>query len=213
MSSAHLLCPAVEPTPDRRSRLLRAAARAFTASGFKAASLRDIASEAGVSLTLVSHHFGSKERLLLAVVARHHEICRQRMAALRIALHRQQRPPALAELAAIWVDFEFDAYGSDQGRDYLLLLIKLLGDEHVAPGIRLALDCSEPVVMAALARAVQGPTAVQRARAFVVARGALHAALIDSTTAIEAGASGELQVANDFVTAFVRAGLSATLPG
>jgi AcrR family transcriptional regulator len=213
MSPAHLLSPAAEPTPDRRSRLLSAAARAFTASGFKAASLRDIASNAGVSLTLASHHFGSKERLLLAVVARHHEVCRQRMAALRTALHCEQRPASLAELAATWVDFEFDLYASDEGRDYLLLLIKLLGDDHVAPGIRQALDCSEPVVIAALARAIPGSTAAPRARAFVVARGALHAALIECTISMEAGARDEVRAASDFVTSFVRAGLSATLPG
>jgi len=213
MSSLHLPSPTVAPTPDRRSRLLSAAARAFTASGFKAASLRDIASNAGVSLTLASHHFGSKERLLLAVVARHHEVCKQRMAALRTALHREQRPASLAELAATWIDFEFDLYDSDDGRDYLLLLIKLLSDEHVAPGIRQALDCSEPVVMAALARAVPGTTAPQRARAFVVARGALHAALIDSTIAMEDGARDAVRAASDFVTSFVRAGLGALLPG
>jgi hypothetical protein len=60
---------------------------------------------------------------------------------------------------------------------------------------------------------VPGTTAAQRGLAFVVARGALHAALIDSTIAMEAGASVEVRAASDFVTAFVRAGLGTLVPG
>ena len=36
------------------------AARAFAANGYRASSLRDIAREAGCSLTLLDHHFGMR---------------------------------------------------------------------------------------------------------------------------------------------------------
>jgi AcrR family transcriptional regulator len=46
---------------DGRERILMAALRLFGERGFSGASVRDIAAEAGVSLGLIRHHFGSKE--------------------------------------------------------------------------------------------------------------------------------------------------------
>ncbi len=211
MSTTHLDPPPVETMPNRRTRLLASAARAFTASGFKAASLRDIAADAGVSLTLVDHHFGSKEQLLLAVVARHHDACKQRMAGFRTALQRAHQPPSLAGVATAWVQHEFELYASDAGREYLLFLIKLMADQTVGSGIRQTLDCSEPVVVHALAQVAPRATAAERRRAFIVARGALHAAMLDCAMAMEAGVGEEVTTAIAFCTSFVMAGLGATL--
>lgn len=179
-------------------------------SGFKAASLRDIASDAGVSLTLVHHHFGSKEQLLLAVVAIHHESCRQRMAGLRYALRHVPQPPSVAEVATAWVRHEFELYDSDAGQDYLLFLMKMLNDQHVESGIREMLDCSAPVVVNALALAAPGAGAVARGRSFVLARGALHAAIVDCAIAMEAGLDDQVAAAVTLATEFVAAGLSAS---
>jgi AcrR family transcriptional regulator len=46
-----------------RARILRAAMAHFALRGFTASTLRDIASQAGVSLGLIRHHFGSKQDL------------------------------------------------------------------------------------------------------------------------------------------------------
>jgi AcrR family transcriptional regulator len=46
-----------------RARIRDAAIKLFTERGIEAASIRDIAAEAGVSSGLVRHHFGSKEAL------------------------------------------------------------------------------------------------------------------------------------------------------
>ncbi len=46
---------------DGRERILLAAIRLFGERGFAGASVRDIAAEAGVSLGLIRHHFGSKQ--------------------------------------------------------------------------------------------------------------------------------------------------------
>ena len=51
-----------------RNALLRAAAHVFAEHGLRAASVRQIAAEAGVNNTLITYHFGSKEKLWFAVV-------------------------------------------------------------------------------------------------------------------------------------------------
>ncbi|GAB5486977.1 MAG: hypothetical protein Pars2KO_05470 [Parasphingorhabdus sp.] len=53
-----------------REQLLRAAIRAFAREGFRGASVRNIANSAGVNFPLVTYHFGSKEKLWLAVAKR-----------------------------------------------------------------------------------------------------------------------------------------------
>jgi TetR/AcrR family transcriptional regulator len=50
-----------------RLAILAAAERVFAERGFDGASLRDLADAAGVTRSLIHHHFGSKEDLWLAV--------------------------------------------------------------------------------------------------------------------------------------------------
>jgi AcrR family transcriptional regulator len=52
----------------RQRRILRTALRMFAEREYADVSLRDIAREAGVSLTLIDHHFGAKHALFTAVV-------------------------------------------------------------------------------------------------------------------------------------------------
>ncbi len=52
---------------DSREKLLAAALLAFSELGFAGASLRAIALSAGFDVAMIFHHFGSKERLWLAV--------------------------------------------------------------------------------------------------------------------------------------------------
>lgn len=55
--------------PDlRKNKILTAAAQAFSERGYRDATLRYIATRAGVSHGLVVRHFGSKEALFLAAV-------------------------------------------------------------------------------------------------------------------------------------------------
>jgi AcrR family transcriptional regulator len=64
-----LVAPAdAAPEPSaRKQHLLQAAARVFDARGFKAATLRQIAEEAGILAGSVYHHVESKEALYLEV--------------------------------------------------------------------------------------------------------------------------------------------------
>lgn len=56
-----------EETCDR---IIAAAAKSFSARGFRAASTRDIAAQAGVNQGLITYHFGSKEKLWKAAAGR-----------------------------------------------------------------------------------------------------------------------------------------------
>jgi len=53
----------------RREAILRAATAVFATRGYNSASLVEIAEEAGMTHSGVIHHFGSKEQLLVAVLA------------------------------------------------------------------------------------------------------------------------------------------------
>ena len=57
-------------TADTKTRILDAAESLFVASGFESMSMRQITTTAGVNLAAVNYHFGSKDALLQAVLAR-----------------------------------------------------------------------------------------------------------------------------------------------
>lgn len=56
------------PAPDRRAELERVALRLFLHRGFAATSVREITAEVGVTVPTLYYHFGSKDRLLAALV-------------------------------------------------------------------------------------------------------------------------------------------------
>jgi AcrR family transcriptional regulator len=53
---------------DRRTVILDVARRQFAAKGYRATSLRAIAAEAGVDVSLIGHYFGGKTPLLVATM-------------------------------------------------------------------------------------------------------------------------------------------------
>ena len=58
------------PKRTTKDKLMDAAEKLFARRGFHGTSLRDITAAAGVDLALVNYHFGSKKRLLAAVIER-----------------------------------------------------------------------------------------------------------------------------------------------
>ncbi|WP_163997379.1 TetR/AcrR family transcriptional regulator [Pyxidicoccus caerfyrddinensis] len=59
--------PASSPEPDARERLITAGYRVLSERGYDAATVKEVAREAGVNQGLVHYYFGSKDALLLAV--------------------------------------------------------------------------------------------------------------------------------------------------
>jgi AcrR family transcriptional regulator len=60
-----------ERRAQTRARLLEAAARVYARRGFDGATVDEVASEAGLTKGAVYDHFGSKEKLLLALLDEH----------------------------------------------------------------------------------------------------------------------------------------------
>ncbi|WP_031291420.1 TetR/AcrR family transcriptional regulator [Leptolyngbya sp. Heron Island J] len=94
-----------------KQRILDAAERAFGTYGFSQTTLRSIVKDAGVNLALVNYHFGSKEELYQAVVARMAEPIIERQLAALSQINLAAEKPSLEAV--------LDAY-IRPGIDYLL---------------------------------------------------------------------------------------------
>jgi AcrR family transcriptional regulator len=113
------------PASETRSRILDAAQALFAVNGFEATSTRAITTTAGVNLAAVNYHFGSKDELVQAVLARHlRPLNAQRVMALDAA-------EVLAGGAPVKAHFIVEAFfrgslelaaASDQGREFMRLL-------------------------------------------------------------------------------------------
>lgn len=71
---------------DTKTRILDAAESLFVDGGFDAMSMRQITTSAGVNLAAVNYHFGSKDALIQAVLARHLDPLNEARVALLTAL-------------------------------------------------------------------------------------------------------------------------------
>ena len=61
----------LDDTRGTRQRILSSAETLFAERGFETVSLRDITGAAAANVAAVNYHFGSKERLIDAVIERH----------------------------------------------------------------------------------------------------------------------------------------------
>lgn len=61
----------IEPTPDRRAQILRAAMVCFAKCGFHQTSMQDISQEAAISVGLIYRYFPSKEAVISAIAEEH----------------------------------------------------------------------------------------------------------------------------------------------
>jgi AcrR family transcriptional regulator len=146
--------------------------------GLRGSSLRDIAKDACVSLTLLDHHFGSKAMLLEAVVRSHSDSCMKKIAPLRASLMAVNGSLTTERLVTEWVDYEFALSDTRQGRHDLHLVLRLAADLEVDPALRDDINCSERVVVDALR--MLGPQLTERQikSAWTLASSALYAAVL-----------------------------------
>lgn len=93
------------PPASANDRILDAAEKLFAAHGFDGTSLRQLTIDAGVNLAAVNYHFGSKESLYAAMIARRiRPINEARLAALEKAEQAAEGAPVpLATVLAILV--------------------------------------------------------------------------------------------------------------
>lgn len=192
---------------ERRQRILDSAAQRFAEHGFAAASLRDIAQDAGCSLTLLDHHFGDKAHLLRAVVKGQQELCQQRLAGLK-AMLAQPSAWHLDEFIAAWANYEFDLYETREGKRYLTLMLRLQVDREVSDELRNTLNCSESTVLRGFQRAWPGLDQQALARVWRMASSALYAAVTSVDDVPDAQRAQESILARRRVIAFLLNGLN-----
>lgn len=91
---------AVTPS-ETRQRLLDAAEELFAEKGFEAVSLRELTAAAEANVASVNYHFGGKEGLIGAVLARHAgPVNEERLRRLDLILARKKRPTVREVLEA-----------------------------------------------------------------------------------------------------------------
>ena len=183
MTDAHITdnapapAPAADGSPSRRERILESAARAFATHGYRGSSLRDIAREAGCSLTLLDHHFGGKSQLLDAVLQQQHQNCEKRLDGLRASIESAPEL-GLEDFVERWANYEFDLYTTPQGRLYLQLMMRLSMESEVESQRRRDLDCAQVLVLKAFARARPALDDQTRQAGWFLASAALYAAIV-----------------------------------
>ena len=104
---------------DTKEEILNAAEVLFARAGYHAASMRAITESAGVNLALVNYHFGSKEALLEAVIARRlrpvNELRLRRLQEIRSRAGERNISPDLPEILRAYIEPVFGTGDSERG--------------------------------------------------------------------------------------------------
>jgi AcrR family transcriptional regulator len=160
---------------QRKSSILVAAHRHFAQHGFRGASLRDIARDAGVSLTLLNHHFGSKHQLMAAVIACHRTRLDEWIRALEALRSAPTGTAGVRDLVQTAIRIGFEMASDDNGREFLQLIARVTDDpsELSVQDVRESLDHAARVFMDALQQFYPDATRHAAASAYLCASGAL----------------------------------------
>lgn len=167
---------------QRKSAILNAANQHFAHHGFRGASLRDIARDAGVSLTLLNHHFGSKLQLLGAVIEAHRHVLDQRAAGLLEVMQRGAGNYTLDDLVKVWVRHGFETAARPEGEMFLRLVTRVIDDptEEAAQVVREKLDDAALVFIDALQQVYPNATRYAAASAYIFVSAAILKFLVGS---------------------------------
>jgi AcrR family transcriptional regulator len=124
-------------TADTKERILDAAEALFARQGFAATSLRNVIAEAGVNLAAIHYHFGSKEGLIRALLARRFAPLNAERLRLLADYERTTaaRSPSVDALLEMFIRPALPLAGAKAGG--LPLLGSLLGRLHSEPGSQL----------------------------------------------------------------------------
>ncbi len=136
-----------QSSPDR---ILDAAEQLFSRRGFYGASLRDIARQASVQMSLVNYHFGPKEDLFRQVVRRRADEHASAIAvSLQTLLDEQQRRPVTIEdviLALLTPIIDRYIHGGEGWRDYIQLLSRASHQHQDANFIAPFVETYQPIM-------------------------------------------------------------------
>jgi AcrR family transcriptional regulator len=119
----------VEPPAAAKERIMIAAETVFAQHGYDAATVRKIATEAGVPVALVSYHYGSKEGLYRAIFERRAPtIMDQRIAGLRIARAEPDLTRRIDLVVRALIVPMFSLRGDDPSTEFGRIMTRELSD-------------------------------------------------------------------------------------
>ena len=100
---------------EARERILDAAERLFAIDGYDAVSFRSLTDAAGVSLSAIHYHFGSKEAVFSEVFSRRAALLTKRRVELLEAARRYGgRPPSLESILDAFLRPAFEVTHGDR---------------------------------------------------------------------------------------------------
>jgi len=202
---------------QRKNAILNAANHHFAHHGFRGASLRDIARDAQVSLTLLNHHFGSKFQLLSAVIDAHRAMLDERASALIALMRARPGRFTVRDLVQVWIRIAFEAAAQPEGEQFLRLMARVLDDssEEGAQVVREKLDDAALVFIDALQQCYPGATRYAAASAYLYVSASLLKFLVGSKRVFrlaQAGAPADPRGEDQArLTRFLVAGIEAAL--
>ena len=204
---------------QRKNAILLAANHHFAHYGFRGASLRDIARDAGVSLTLLNHHFGSKFQLLSAVIDSHREMLDERASALLAVMRAGPGKFTVRDLVQVWIRIGFETAAEPDGEMFLRLMARVIDDpsEESAEVVREKLDDAALVFIDALQQCYPGTSRYAAASAYIYVSASLLKFLVGSKRLFRlanAGTPSDTLVEDQArLTRFLVAGVEAALQG
>jgi len=118
---------------DTKTRILDAAEHLFARDGFHITSLRGLTAKANVNLAAVNYHFGSKEKLLQAVISRRlvplDAIRQEQITAVLCQAESLGKPPSAKELLQAFIGPTLEFRNSGPGaRDFISLIGRSLSE-------------------------------------------------------------------------------------
>jgi AcrR family transcriptional regulator len=160
---------------QRKNAILVAANHHFSHHGFRGASLRDIARDAEVSLTLLNHHFGNKLQLLSAVIDSHRAMLDERASALLALMAARPGKFTVRDLVQVWIRIGFETAAEADGEQFLRLVARVTDDpsEEAAQVVREKLDDAALVFIDALQQCYPGASRYAAASAYIYVSAAL----------------------------------------
>ena len=202
---------------QRKNAILIAANHHFAHHGFRGASLRDIARDAEVSLTLLNHHFGSKFQLLAAVIDSHRAMLDERASALLALMTARPGKFGVRDLVQVWIRISFETAADPDGEQFLRLMARVIDDpsEEAAQVVREKLDDAALVFIDALQQCYPDATRYAAASAYIYVSATLLKFLVSSKRLFrlaQAGAPADASQEDQArLTRFLVAGVEAAL--
>jgi AcrR family transcriptional regulator len=202
---------------QRKNAILVAANHHFAHHGFRGASLRDIARDAQVSLTLLNHHFGSKYQLLSAVIDSHRKMLDERASALLQLVTAGPGRFTVQDLVQVWIRIGFETAAQANGENFLRLMARVIDDpsEESAQVVREKLDDAALVFIDALQICYPKASRRAAASAYIYVSASLLKFLVGSKRLFRlAQAASPDDTSNDDqarLTRFLVAGIEAAL--